>query len=344
MSTAIFLGAGASKADGAPLQMNLFKEYFQNLQHNRINNPDNFLIKLFRDLFDINVLGNLIQTDFPSFEEVLGILEMTYSRKETFLFQEDGENRNFIKIEDLKSCLNKLISIVLKNTLENYKHVHDQLVKKLVETNLINETIFITSNYDLLCDNAICRDENFQVDYGFPIGHDFNRPHKIKLYKLHGSLNWLVCPVCNTVNLTPFLKNIENNYYCENCNTHQSKPIIIAPSYVKDLAYPHLAQIWNQAEIALKAVDHIIFCGYSFPDADINIKYLIKRIQKNRPQNIPLHYTVINNHQHKTKHQKEEEKKRYKRFLGPQVDYTKLTFNQFVKNPLPVFRNHAGIE
>jgi hypothetical protein len=43
-----------------------------------------------------------------------------------------------------------------------------------------------------------------------------------------------------------------------------------------------LSAIWNRTDVALCKIKHIIFCGYSFPDADLHIKYLLKRVQTNR--------------------------------------------------------------
>jgi len=93
-----------------------------------------------------------------------------------------------------------------------------------------------------------------------------------------------------------------------------------------------IQQIWNKAEQELRNVKHIIFCGYSFPDADIHIKYLLKRIQTNRTT--PLRFTVINNHPGKLPIDKFQEKLRYQRFLGRNVNYTALSFEDFVSDPM----------
>ncbi len=113
-------------------------------------------------------------------------------------------------------------------------------------------------------------------------------------------------------------------------------PIIVPPTFYKDLSKVFLNQVWNKAEIELLEVDHLIFCGYSFPDADIHIKYLIKRIQKNRRHPEKLRITVINNHQGKQPEIKSEEKIRYQRFLGVHVNYTDHSFEEFAKNPTMV--------
>ena len=93
-----------------------------------------------------------------------------------------------------------------------------------------------------------------------------------------------------------------------------------------------LSGIWNRTDIALRKVDHIIFCGYSFPDADIHIKYLLKRAQTNRDNK--LRFTVINQHPQKTADERTEEIYRYERFLGGGVDYTKKSFGEFAADPI----------
>ena len=72
------------------------------------------------------------------------------------------------------------------------------------------------------------------------------------------------------------------------------------------------------------------------PDADIHIKYLLKRAQTNR--NAPLKITVINHHKGKKAKDSRQEEKRYKRFLGDEVDYTDKSFENFVADPLTVLR------
>lgn len=84
------------------------------------------------------------------------------------------------------------------------------------------------------------------------------------------------------------------------------------------------------------AEKYIVFCGYSFPDANIHIKYLLKRAQTNR--NTPLLVTVINNHAGKKDAEVVQEKDRYTRFLGSSVNYTNKSFQEFSANPLAVIR------
>ncbi len=113
-------------------------------------------------------------------------------------------------------------------------------------------------------------------------------------------------------------------------------PLIVPPTFYKDLNNVFLSSIWNKTDIALRKIKHIVFCGYSFPDADIHIKYLLKRAQTNR--DMPLRVTVINNHTGKKPTDAQQEESRYKRFLGASVNYTARSFEDFVADPLAVIR------
>ena len=82
----------------------------------------------------------------------------------------------------------------------------------------------------------------------------------------------------------------------------------------------------------MRDADLIIFCGYSFPEADIHIKYMLKRVQTSR-NNKPLKIMVVNNHKNKLLSALKKEEKRYKRFLGNDVIFTNASFQEFAENP-----------
>jgi hypothetical protein len=121
---------------------------------------------------------------------------------------------------------------------------------------------------------------------------------------------------------------------CEVCESMHS-PIIVPPTFFKDLSKVFLNRVWWEAERHLLKANHIIFCGYSFPDADINIKYLLKRAEVNRDIGIgPLKVTVINDHPKKEDAERNLERDRFERFFGCDVDYTRKSFSDFASNPL----------
>ena len=350
MKTAIFLGAGASAAEGAPIQTHLFRDYFK-LIRNRGNHttPEHEieLATFFELMFDIDVVnGNLDTALFPTFEEALGVLDLADLKNESF---KDFTNINFAsnsgRIKFLRLYLVYLMADIIDNSLTTSKNIHRRLIRKLNSTDAIKDTIFLTTNYDILCDNALL--DLFpgkKVDYGVEFVNykegTFVRPDldSIKLLKLHGSLNWLYCPTCNNLRITPYEKGVytlminPSSSYCQRCDTVYS-PIIVPPTFYKDLSKVFLSQVWNVAENELSEIEHLIFCGYSFPDSDIHIKYLIKRIQKNRRNPQTLKISVVNNHDGKKIEVKEEEKARFQRFLGNNVNYTNFSFEDFANNP-----------
>ncbi len=356
-STAIFLGAGASKAEGAPLQNTLFKEYFR-LIKNQSSQDEMYreLITFFHSMFKIDIDNtNLDSIIFPTFEEVLGLTDLAILRKESFK-DFDIENRasNSGRLRFISQYLVFLMAKVLDIKLKKQNKYHTRLVQKLNNDSNIKEIAFISTNYDILIDNAIIEliKNDIDLDYGiefmnFEYPNDWKRPdleQKVYLFKPHGSLNWLYCPTCNNIEITPEEKGVVTrliinqfqNATCKHCES-VFMPLIVPPTYYKDLNNVFLSTIWNKAENVLRNVKHIIFCGYSFPDADFHIKYLIKRAQVNR--NNILKFTVINHYDKKPPKNIEEEKYRFKSFLGPNVNYLEMSFQDFTDDPVSIINS-----
>lgn len=350
--TAIFLGAGASKAEGAPLQGELFRDYFSSCRLRRDGDVmDRELATFFRLMFGIDVEGGDVHDiEFPTFEEVLGLTDLAILRKESFRSL-DIENRavNSGMLMYIAQYLVFLVAKVLDEKLRDGQGVHRDLVRKLHYANELKNTVFISANYDILIDNALSDLYNqIDLDYGvefrnFDRKGDWKRPRRnrsVTILKPHGSLNWLFCPTCNELEITPSEKGVVTRLIsdyeqasCPVCNSVYA-PLIIPPSFYKDMSNAFLSSIWNRSEHALRRVEHVVFCGYSFPDADMHIKYLIKRAQTNRDRS--LRFTVINNFPGKSKDACKEEKYRFKRFLGRDVLYTDLSFEQFADDPVAV--------
>lgn len=356
MKTAIFLGAGASASEGAPIQSKLFFEYFKSLKSNPpvvTSEMERELATFFVLMFNIDVgvsVDQLAKINFPTFEEALGVLDLADIRNESFKeFSNLNIATNSGRLKRMRLYLTLLMAKAIHNNLLTYKNIHSKLINELKKQDKLKETFFISTNYDILIDNAIVNlYPDFSLDYGvdfvnYKESGDWTKPNSnsVSLYKIHGSLNWLYCPTCNNLRLTPKEKGVikllgEENYShqsasCKSCETIYS-PIIVPPTFYKDFTNVFLNLIWNKAEQDLLDCKHIIFCGYSFPDADMHIKYLLKRIQKNRASN-DLKISVVNNHTGKLDSVKKEEEYRYKRFLGDSINYTEFSFENFAKKP-----------
>jgi NAD-dependent SIR2 family protein deacetylase len=319
-NTVIFLGAGTSKADGAPLQAELFKAYFELLDFNHGTEKQKSKIEKFFKLFfevDINNLpANFL---FPTFEEALGVLDIAINRNESYLKVTQLESYRKALIFSMAKAIQYKLDIDPNRTCSEY---HVSLVVNMLQQSFGNahKISFISTNYDLLIDNAIGLNTG-RANYGF----NQNDAGHYELFKIHGSLNWLFCPVCNSIKIddgqksATYIVDDPRKAKCPKCKTLQ-RPVIVPPTYFKDMTNYYLTQIWLRADKALQKADHIIFCGYSFPDADIHIKYLLKRAELNRLNNTQLKITIMNDHEKKTDEERSNEKSRYKRFFSENTD------------------------
>lgn len=348
---AIFLGAGASKVEGAPLQGELFREYFSLPKASLFDEMDRELATFFHLMFGIDVDSGT-SIEFPTFEEVLGLTDLAILRKEAFK-NFDIENRavNSGRLRFMAQYLVFLVAKVLDSTLHGHPSAHRTLVNALHSANYLKQVAFVSTNYDILIDNALTElhIRDIDLDYGvdfrnFDRMRDWKRPrpsHSVFLFKPHGSLNWLFCPTCNELEITPKEKGVVTRLIsdftqasCPECESVYS-PLVVPPTFYKDLNNVFLSEIWNRTDNMLRKVRHVVFCGYSLPDADIHIKYLLKRAQVNR-STPPLKFTVINHFPGKASTACAEEKNRFKRFLGAAVNYTTMSFEEFVADPMVI--------
>lgn len=342
IDTVIFLGAGASAADGAPLQSNLFRDYFLGMDPLGQAHHDE-LATLFNDLYGINVERVDTTTLFPSFEELLGLLELSISRSESLKGYPITPTRP--RTQNVREYLILLIAHILKSKLSSPGGTHHKvLVDRLKRNGTLRKTAFISLNYDILIDNALMESYPYaDLDYGinftnFSRNNDWHKPKskkEVNLFKPHGSLNWLYCQTCVSLTLTPKEKSastyLEEPRPCTECQSLMV-PIIVPPSFMKIMNNYYLTQIWKKAESALQSARDLYFCGYSFPDADLHIKYMLKRIEL-KNGSTPRVY-VVNWHSDKDQHQCIDEKLRYKRFFKDKdrVLYLRQSFSAFAQN------------
>lgn len=354
MKSVIFTGAGAGKADGAPLQTELFEAFFASAA--KIDSRRQLAVDVsdfFKRLFSVD--PKVPSARLPTFEEALGVLELAILREEGILGVGDRE-----ALGDLRHLRRQLILALAATIAKDNRGTgteHARLVISLREAELLKDVVFITTNYDTLIDEAIDaeaiikgRGTGSLVDYGLSAlvtgdTDKYAELRKFSCYKLHGSLNWLLCPVCNLLDVTYASTGVTrlidepDAARCSTCGTLRT-PIIVPPSYYKDISNVHLGVVWNHAFRALQGADQIVFCGYSFPDADMHVKYLIKRAQLNRDLHMrPLSIALVNNHSDKKPTIVADELARFSRFLGEtNVVDTELSFQQFAQDPRAVIK------
>ena len=348
MKTVIFLGAGASASDGAPVQSDLLREYFQNLDtRNNHGDIERELRTYFWQIFRIDIdANNLDDIQFPTFEEAIGMLDLAEIRNEAFKdFDRTGIASNSGRIRRLRSYLIYAMATVIKEKA-GYATWHRSLVKELKSNKLLDQVSIISTNYDILIDNSLTEiieapEPGAAIDYGVEFTNQkywgIPNDQAVKLHKIHGSLNWLYCPACSDLFITPFQKGAAQiaedpkSATCRRCDTLQS-PIIIPPTFYKDMSNVHLSNIWKKAENSLRDADQIIFCGYSFPQADTHIKYMLKRAETNR-DDPGFKVKVFNWHKNKKQVEAEIEQQRFNRFFLKPVNYLETSFDEFATAP-----------
>lgn len=289
----ILLGAGASKSEGDPIQKDLIRKFFEFVNNTRNNDLREFS----NALHDINEYFSEFwgisfdncpnsSSEFPTFEECLGILDVARIRNETFR----GFSRD--RLLKIRNSLIFLIAKILDEKLKRGGKHHRRLVERLRRERLLLNTAFISLNYDILIDNAlISLYDSCHIDYAIDLANyyeysDFERPipeKSVQLLKMHGSLNWLLCPTCMQILRTP-RKATKAFYLAEACQKCGSimEPIIIPPTFYKELSNFYIQEIMLKAITIFRNVRQIIFCGYSFSDADMHIKYLLKQAEQYR--------------------------------------------------------------
>lgn len=310
-------GAGASVHAGASLTKNFLDDGFNLLCQAEPSEVSFESFKKIANLLDVlygcqlvNQIDTAIQNHYAlipdlklptvTIEELLTYVELGISNQQTWL-----------PFEDLRQALHDFIFETLDNStiwgsIDNSlpwnsdgssnrrRNCYDILVDRIINVN--DENCFISFNYDLLLDRALGINShdlfgdynlNFIGAENFP-GYDRilkkQRLNKdVDLLKLHGSMNWGRCKKCNSIDLAFHRKY--RSYYktipgklrvCSKCKT-KITPLLIPPTYRKQIAEYGIDHLWDKAGEFLSRADHIAIIGYSFPDPDIESKWLFKK-------------------------------------------------------------------
>lgn len=331
MARVFILGAGASKAviPDAPLNDQLLPFALRLRPEHRLNLVKQFL----QDFFELDSDKDIDSSRrLPPLEDILSQLDscLLDNRPLSLTYP-------LSSLIELREALVYAICRVLQQSLRSGElRLMTKLIKKLAPDDAI-----ISLNYDLIADNSLLHNSK-TADYGFPI-RQVRNPHilysndqdgYVKLYKLHGSLNWLYCPACRVVDLTPGIKGVVDIFddnkltYCPICGVRYD-PMIITPTFLKNYNNHYIGRIWLAAEETLQQADEIVFIGYSLPDADIVLRTMFARsVYRNR---------VLNNHSPQitvvdyNQEQQNATRDRYER-LFTNIDYTNQGFKYYLSN------------
>lgn len=253
-----------------------------------------------------DTIFNMIKDINISLEDLFTLLDKATILKEYFRF---FSNNELYKVQKrLKDCIIYTLTSSMISNSPLYEKIGNYFVQIRLANKLEEDPFSLISlNWDTLLDyylyNACSQaEEEIQLDYCY-YNNDINDEipsinikasgnYNIKLMKLHGSMNWLMCNNCGRM-ITDYKNNIslssltdkEDNIRCPYCDSlgrkYRLKSSIITPTFLKDINNIHFKNIWHNAYLDLCEAKEIIFIGYSFPDADFELRYILKKAVKN---------------------------------------------------------------
>jgi hypothetical protein len=331
----VFLfGAGASKAEGGLLTSELLYESLETpgVALGFVSIVKRFLNELFR-------VPEGQSEKLPQFEELLTLVDVALLKNEEF--SEYWNNMRLMELrEALVYCIGRILKLKLQSQPENpIPEYHKQFIRSIFgeseNTDRARtepyENSFISLNYDILLDYALLElYPRWDIDYGNSFSN-FHAPREgrgIKLLKLHGSLNWAFCPVCNSMKLSLHGK-IADRIIAERIRCQQDqavqRPLIIPPTWLKVYDNAYLTKIWLEAEHILRTAEAVFFIGYSLPESDVHVRYLLKK-SLYRQGTYPR--IVVITSKERRKKSAIELRSRYERFFGP-IEIYHIGFEKF---------------
>lgn len=279
MKTVYILGAGASAAEGAPVVRNFLRVAYRYFKEENYDADLEIVWEYLEHFYGYckKICSGEDLDRYPGIDEIFNIVDW-------YLLHNQSFSRRFSRprLHDLKTALVKLISMTLDRSLPPHQGIHHSFVSGVIERE--NEMpAFISMNYDIVLDKAI-RTAGRGLEYGFYGRHSdhFESREKVPLYKLHGSLNWSLCPLCGEISehegkVAHLLFKENNVITCLNCGGENSQAVIIAPTLYKSYKISRLQNIWDSAGGAISCSDRLVIIGYSLAPADTSIIATIKR-------------------------------------------------------------------
>ncbi|HSZ35255.1 MAG TPA: SIR2 family protein [Puia sp.] len=320
-SIVYFLGAGCSYNFGYPLTRGIMPMIIDKLERHDLfqlyeDRKTALERRLEKELLGLlyllypglkNILHKNSQ-DAESIPTIIDILSIT----EHFCFYNTPPHPKIAgnRLLHFRELLNRaIVELILDIDRKAMSKTEENLFYKLIapvnQRNIPDKITFITTNYDLLIDWEFSRQlSQNKIDLGINYRDVSsskiifrNSEPRFHYYKLHGSLNWLRCDLCEQyyVNTNGSIASLAfepglSDYNTCVCNSSlHLKSVLVTPSIVRDIRDPNLLQIWKAALEAMRTADKIIFIGYSLPAEDLAIKSIVMRAlngrdKKNRPE------------------------------------------------------------
>lgn len=290
--TVFILGAGASKAGGAPL-MAEFLDVAQDIWAAKMVNEHDapHFARVFEAIGALQITSSKARIDLVNIESVFNTFEMAR------LLGRFPPTASGMTPEDAIESLSRVIAATLERTSgftygDERRIVAPQpyprfveLLKHLRTAAAPRQSVAVLSfNYDLGLDYALSR-SGLNYDYCLA---DTRGVGQLPFLKLHGSLNWaiadndegLVVPwpidrYCNLLDLSylgpgPIHLSPRQSFNRMGPDgaTYKATPFIVAPTWNKTEGHRAIKAVWERAARELAEAENIFVIGYSLPETD----------------------------------------------------------------------------
>jgi hypothetical protein len=297
-TTAIVFGAGASVP---PLmsQQGLVQELLKDQTNPRIWPAKKYLRHSFPGLLSRKTEP---RNEDIRFEDIVGPLEIAEAEEYWFHFGGSGEPGFLLTNRQVLNSLDTWVAMALDpqsipkpssgkgpkadGARKAYKAyyapgptsdlAYGRLISILRSNGLLEQTAFLSMNYDVLLDRVIHASTSHIPDYGIDGFYDPNASAdssekeraSVLILKLHGSLNWRACDNCHILrNLKEYISWPGDK--CIDCGEKTARPMLIRPTLLKDFRHRVWKDVWRRAGHVLAGASKWIFVGYSLPLADV---------------------------------------------------------------------------
>ncbi len=362
--TVYFLGAGFSKPAGGPIQNEIIKTILSPEFESEFRSRTSVMkaLESFKNFLKKELCIEDNRFEHVELENVFTPIDRCIVDGKSF-GSYSAKSLGFLR-EQLHLLMARAIQfrVDLPHTDKAYIASFATFLNKEAKTRITNyeddRISIISTNWDILLDNKL--QEAIDSDSGRKLGvvdyccyisslEEDNRikpglyalakgGYNIKFLKLHGSMNWLHCPMCQRMyiifNSKPML-SVEK-HYCKHCkknhNLGEIKAIelrgnLLLPTFLKDLNNIQIKLVWQNAGVELSEAEKIIFIGYSLPAADFEIRQLLSRSIRKDAEIDVLIYPGSDDTS------KRNEKERYNNFFGSRkINFIEKTVPEYVTN------------
>lgn len=303
MKIALIVGAGLSVAAGVPSTNQLARRF---LATPRGSGPVDDAITEALTAFWNKVFGASDKTQ-PTLEEHFTVLDLAANT--------GHQLGRAYPPRKLRAIRRLSIHRTFQVLDRHYRHsrVIEMLLKKVSAADCT--VALVSLNWDIVVEKHLdalgAETYKYDIDVRYIDGERIERG-PIRLYKMHGSSNWLYCDSCRqlyaprdggkaALNLNAYLephdfealgfqkaadlvrRQTRGPRKCAWCGNRLAGRLATF-SYRKAFSINQFQTIWDRAYSALARADRWLFIGYSMPEADFESKHLLKAAQLARPK------------------------------------------------------------